>query len=215
MPVLKDIAGQRFGRLVVLERHDLVSEVRWRCQCDCGGQTIARGSQLRSGKTQSCGCRKNERLGALHRKHGLFRLRAYRAWQMARHRCHNPNNVAFADYGGRGIAMCEQWREDFPAFLAAMGDCPPGLTLDRIDPNRGYEPGNCRWATTIEQTLTRRNTRLVEWGGESTTIGAVARLVGIPRTTLYGLVGKGMGLPDAVMLAKQRARRPRRLSSGP
>lgn len=209
MPSFIDLTGKKFGSLTVLNRVDASREVKWFCLCDCGKATVSRGYSLRSGKAGSCGCVRIKRLGDRSRRHGGSNSYTYRSWQMARHRCHNPNNVAYPDYGGRGIEMCPEWRESFLQFLADMGPRPEGKTLDRIDPNKGYAPDNCRWATWVEQSTTRRDSRLIPWSGELMTTAAIARVNGISSSTLYGLIARGLSVVDAVSHAKAHLR-PRR-----
>lgn len=166
MPV-RDIAGQRFGRLLVIERAGKTTfgEATWRCVCDCGQERVVPGGDLRRGKRQSCGCQRIERGVAANLKHGHAARAArgrrptpeYQAWQSMRSRCHNPKDPGYPRYGGRGIAVCDLWRDSFEAFLADMGLRPsPDHSIDRIDNDRGYEPTNCRWTTADVQAKNRR-----------------------------------------------------------
>lgn len=153
--------GDMFGRLTVLE---LLPGQRVRVQCECGSRLTVRRGNLTSGNTASCGCLRRELGGVNAVKHGNNRRGAptpeYVAWASAKHRTTNRHYHGYVRYGGRGITMCQAWIEDFAAFLAHIGPKPaPGLTLDRIDNERGYEPGNVRWATPKEQANNRRNNR--------------------------------------------------------
>lgn len=148
-----DISGQRFGRLVAITQsgwHPLPSGKRmpvWHCSCDCGSKLNVKKAYLTSGDTTSCGCLRREKAAALKKSHGKANSGStYDIWVLMRQRCNNPKAKGFRYYGGRGITVCQRW-DSFEAFLNDMGERPPGLTLDRIEADGNYEPGNCRWAT--------------------------------------------------------------------
>lgn len=176
---LIDRTGERYGRLVVVERAPNAANAkdtnaRWLCQCDCGRTSIAYGQDLKRGKVVSCGCWNEDR----RTKHGMSRNHVYMVWQQLRDRCKNPNNPRWVDYGGRGIKVCERW-DEFASFLADMGDRPKGYQLDRIDNNGNYEPGNCRWATPSQNLNNRRINRRLTMNGETLSIAEWAERVGI------------------------------------
>lgn len=151
--------GDRFGRLVLVSAVRVGRGARWRCQCDCGRAVEVRQDSLHSGETRSCGCLVTDAMRRRAVKHGRSHTREYQAWRNARARCSNPKVQMFAYYGGRGITMCARWRDSFEAFLADMGPCPAGLTLERIENDGHYEPSNCRWATRAEQRQNQRKSR--------------------------------------------------------
>lgn len=175
---LKDLTGQRFGRLVVLSRapNDGRRTV-WNCRCDCGETKPIRAEGIMCGDSKSCGCLKADKARA-RAKHGRSQAPIYRVWSHMLGRCRNPNDKGFKHYGARGIAVCERWL-DFEAFAADMGDPPPGLSLDRIDNNKGYSPDNCRWADAFTQSNNRRCCFRVDCRGEVITITELARREGV------------------------------------
>lgn len=160
----KDLAGLQFGKLTVLRENGARArpgyrEVLWLCRCDCGVEkTIGSRALLHKvNGSKSCGCVRSEKLvaGAYSTKHGLKRHRLYPIWKTMRMRCNNPNNHKYANYGGRGIQVCERWN-DFKNFLEDMGaSFSEGLSLDRIDVNGHYTPANCRWASYKVQANNR------------------------------------------------------------
>src|SRR5215831_891937 len=156
-PRVKDLRRKKFGRLRVLEyAGSRDGRAEWLCLCECGNYKTVLGRHLTTGNTQSCGCLK---LSGNNFQHGHNQAGAptptYRSWQKMRARCNNPRNNRFSLYGGRGIKVCRRW-DSFENFLADMGERPLGMTLDRIDPDGDYKPGNCRWATPTQQRANRR-----------------------------------------------------------
>jgi transcriptional regulator with XRE-family HTH domain len=155
----KSLVGQRFGMLVVQEFHDIKSEhSRWKCLCDCGNTCTPHGHSLKSGKAKSCGCQTVILATIQATKHGRSKSREYKAWVNMQQRCDNPKTNHYKDYGGRGIAYCDKWKT-FEGFFEDMGKCPDGLTIERIDNNKGYSKDNCKWATYKEQAKNKRNTQ--------------------------------------------------------
>lgn len=165
-----DLAGQQFNRLTVLDVHGVCKKknVLWRCQCECGGTAIAYAYDLRSGRVKSCGCLVKEGLHVVHgrARAGIKRDPLYSVWAAMMQRCYNPKDRNYKNYGGRGIQVHERWH-NFLNFYADVRPRPSGLSLDRIDNNRGYAPDNFRWATPAQQSLNRRAVVLVTVSGET------------------------------------------------
>jgi hypothetical protein len=162
---LVDLTGERFGRLVVIRRdRDSNGAMRWLCRCDCGGETHIDGSSLTRGKVVSCGCRRAEVLSTSGMIHGGTYTPEFSVWKGIIKRCTNPRCKAFKNYGGRGITVCERWRS-FANFRDDMGPRPLGMSIERIDNERGYSQDNCRWIPNTEQGLNTRRTVLVTFAG--------------------------------------------------
>jgi hypothetical protein len=167
--ILKDMTGRRFGRLVVTGRGpDDKREARWHVRCDCGNLALERGSRLRSGRRISCGCLGKENHLAAIVTHGQTNTRLYHIWHNIKRRALNPSDKDWPRYGGRGIGVCDRWRDSFEAFAADMGQPPSDAhSIERINNEDGYQPANCKWATRHEQGRNKRNNRIVEYRGRS------------------------------------------------
>lgn len=187
-----DLRGQRFGRLTVVERVETLKagETRWLCRCSCGRETITTTGRLRRGTCRSCGCLHSEAAkaqGHASMKHGATGSRLHRIWTNMKTRCRNKKNSNYPRWGGRGIAVCDEWLNDFSAFQAwaLANGYREGLTLDRIDNNGGYSPENCRWTTAAMQANNRRSSRRISCWGETHTLGEWSRKLGISACTLF------------------------------
>lgn len=202
--IRRDLTGQRFGLLVVLGPGKYVYRERpgkqaftcrfWRCQCDCGKETEVALGNLTSKLTISCGCQGSRAsIGMRRRTHGLSadRPREYNIWRAMIHRCHNVTDPGYKNYGGRGIAVCDRWRESCAAFIEDMGLSPDGMTIDRIDNEQGYFPENCRWTTVTENNRNMRRTLLVTFKGRTQALAAWAEEVGISYSTLKSRLENG------------------------
>lgn len=147
MSKLINLTGQRFGSLLVVGRADSKrGATYWHCKCDCGDETDVRGNHLRSGKIKSCGCGRGK-------KHDHYYSVEYSSWRNMLTRCYNHNHVSHERYSSKGVQVCDRWRQSFQNFLEDMGPSPgPGYSIDRIDNDGDYEPGNCRWADAVTQS---------------------------------------------------------------
>lgn len=157
-----NITGQRFGRLVAVQMSPVNASKRlkWRCRCDCGNEKEALSHLLRAGLTRSCGCLQREACREKNSTHGMRNAPEYSVWYDMKRRCHDPRNKRYADYGGRGIAVCERWQISFANFYEDMGPRPTAThSIDRINNDGNYEPLNCKWSTKSEQAFNRRPKR--------------------------------------------------------
>ena len=198
MPKRIDLTGQTFNRLTVIgyAGPDTTGRATWHCRCACGGEKIAKAHELKRGNTASCGCLAQEQrqAAAQSRCHDYSRANwpcERKAWEGMIRRCTDPAWPQWADYGGRGITVCDRWRVSFQAFADDMGRAPVGGSLDRIDNALGYSPENCRWATRVEQANNRRTNRPLTWNGKTQNVSEWAAELGIPRATLYQRLHKG------------------------
>jgi hypothetical protein len=170
-----DLTGHRFGKLTV-QRWAFHSQ--WLCMCDCGRESLVLTSNLNRGNTTSCGCVKRIVASKRATTHGLSRTLAYKTWLGIRARCLRPSHPSYSDYGGKGIGIWDEWAVSAERFIADVGQPPTlGHSLDRIDNSKGYEPGNVRWATDVEQANNKSNNRVVEWRGAKYTIAQLARKI--------------------------------------
>jgi hypothetical protein len=186
-----DLVGRTFGRWTVKGLATKRGGFVW-CDCECGQSGKIRREKLVSGQTKSCGCLRRELTSARTTTHGQSKpnrkTREYQTWDRMRRRCNNPKFPGYSDYGGRGIAVCERW-SSFENFFEDMGPRPSdNHSLDRIDVNGDYGPGNCRWATFQEQMLNKRNTLYVVVGGIKRPLKEVTRERGLNYYTVWSRI---------------------------
>lgn len=174
-----DLIGQRFGKLTVIKRleNNYHGNTTWLCKCDCGNEIKVLGYRLTTGQTKSCGCLKSKYKGKQKRIRDIIHSRYHNMKQ----RCYNPNEKAYKNYGGRGITVCEEWKQSFEPFYdwAICNGFKEYLTIDRIDNNKGYSPENCRWITRKEQNNNFRKNRLITYNGETKTMAQWAEILNI------------------------------------
>lgn len=201
-----DLCGKVFGRLVVLS---YVGKRYWDCRCACGTRRKVHGSNLKSGATRSCGCLARELTSKVNSTHGYtagYRPKSeYSTWTAMIARCHRETWINYADYGGRGVTVCDRWRfgEDqatgFECFIADMGAKPSkSHTLERIDGAREYCPDNCRWATRKEQARNRRSNRVVPYKGQHLLLSDALTASGISESGFYARVKNGWTEQEAL-----------------
>lgn len=201
-----DLTGMRFGKLLVIERAENTpqNKARWKCLCDCGNYKIVRASDLKAGYTNSCGCLFSEgRKKAIAKitgekshlyKHGMSNARINKIYRAIKDRCYRSNCAAYASYGGRGIKMCDEWKDDFITFYkwAMNNGYNDDLTIDRIDVNGDYCPENCRWVSHKIQQNNRTNNVRVTIDGITRTISEWCEIKGISKKAVYHRYERGL-----------------------
>lgn len=203
----EDLTGKRFGRWTVLRESGIKVEPNgkhlrfWVCRCDCGTVREVYQRRLKNGKSLSCGCYKNEVTAQFSTKHGLYKSRIYKIWHGMKKRCYLPSMPTYKHYGGRGITVCEEWLgnnglQNFYDWAMANG-YTDDLTIDRIDVNGNYEPNNCRWVTMKVQANNKRNNRYLEVDGDTVTMSELSEASGIPYSSLWRRIEKGMDIKEA------------------
>lgn len=203
MPII-DLTGKKYHRLTVIGFAFTRKKHRyWSCRCKCGEEVIVDGGNLKSGHTQSCGCWNQEmtiKRNISNTKHGSCDSSEYQTWGAMKSRCLNPNDQAYADYGGRGITVCTEWVESFETFLDDMGPKPKQTCgIGRIDNNLGYEPNNCRWETWIQQNNNMRSNIFYEFNGQYLTLAQWSRIVGLRYDTLWCRVQRGWSIKKTLI----------------
>jgi hypothetical protein len=204
----KDLSGQVFSRLTVRCWAGKAGRAnRWLCDCECGETRLVTTALLNNGSSLSCGCLRRERFstimghnrthGHASRSNGNAGSATYVVWLSMRARCRRPKNKAFHRYGGRGISVCERWLS-FDNFFADMGERPPGLSLERKNNDGNYEPGNCVWATNVEQANNRSSNLCISFEDRAMTVTQWARELGIAKTTLVGRFRNGWSVERAL-----------------
>lgn len=196
----KDLSGQVFGRLKVIEySHTKNKRAYWKCVCECGNLHIANGKYLSCGDTTSCGCSQSEYFVTKHKEASGLKTKEYRTWRRIKNRCLNPHNNSYPIYGGRGITVCESWLNSFEKFLSDMGRAPsPKHSIDRKNNDGNYEPGNCRWATARMQNNNSSNCVFIEMDGLKLSVAEWARKFNVSYMLVYKRLRRKWSLIDAL-----------------
>lgn len=195
--------GERFGMLTVLELFARQGKpMGARVLCDCGVEKVTCSRSVRRGRTRSCGCLQRETAT----KHGLSRHPHYSRWNGMVQRCHNPNWINYADYGGRGVSVCDSWRKNPESFFKWLDDngCAGGLEVDRIDNGQGYSPENCRLVTRRENMRNQRNNTVIEVFGESMTVAEASERFSVPYDRLIQRLTRLGWDPERAVTAPQQ-----------
>lgn len=201
--IIDKIINKKYGKLTVIkfiERTERITKKGTKngykyfflCKCECGNTKVVEWKKLKSGNTKSCGCIRKEKTSQMAMKHNLWQSKLYTRWHQIKNRCYNKNYNRYKNYGGRGIVICDEWKNDFKAFYdwAMNNGYKENLTIDRIDINGNYEPNNCRWITNYEQQHNKRNNKLLTYKGETKCIAEWARIMGLSHTILTNRIFK-------------------------
>lgn len=205
MRKMQDLKGKRFGRLVVKSFDGIKNGAYyWICKCDCGNEKSICSCHFKYGKTNSCGCYNKELISKRTTKHHLTNTRLFKIWRGMIDRCYYKTHKYYKNYGGRGIDICKEWKDDFKSFYdwaikngynenAKRGKC----TIDRIDNNKGYFPENCRWVDMYVQQNNTRKTKKVWYNNVNITLEELSKLCGISKSILYKRLYKGWSIERA------------------
>ena len=193
MSLFIERTGKRYGKLVVESCAGIGDhhEFTWNAVCDCGGKIVAQGSALSNGRTKSCGC--------LKCPHGQSRTTEYRTWRQMKVRCLNHKNKYYNSYGGRGISICDEWVDSFTSFFSCVGKKPSAQhSIDRINNDGNYEPGNVKWSTRMEQQHNTQRVRKLTYLGETLCIREWSRKIGRSANTITKRLNRGWPIENVL-----------------
>jgi hypothetical protein len=211
---VKNLANQRFGRVTIISLSHIDKNAFWLCRCDCGKEFTATGNNVVRGKQVSCGCYKKEVTGRLRKSHGETNTRFYRIWAGMKKRVLNKNDKRHGDYGGRGIAICEDWfkyelfkRDMHQSYLEHVKEHGVhDTTIERIDVDGDYTLSNCKWATYQEQNMNTRKTVVLSYQGVNYSLAEAAIVFNINKSTLKDRLRRGMSLELALTTPTKKNR---------
>lgn len=207
---LVDLTGEKFGRLTVVSRaeNSKGGKSRWLCRCECGNECVVHSSSLKSGNTRSCGCIRREASHDRATTHGMSKTPLFTIWRAMVSRCNNPNNRSYENYGGRGIHVCDEWLDSSSFFGWAIANgYSEGLTIERVDVNKGYEPSNCKWIPKAEQARNKTNNRMLEINGERKCLAQWCEEYGVDYFMVRQRICKLGWEPEKALTAPKRTRR--------
>lgn len=205
-----DLSGQKFGRLTVLEFSHFSKDKKrtyWKCRCDCGKEIITRADGMKSGHTNSCGCYNKDVVAEIKpsKTHGLSDEKVYKIWAGMKNRCYNHKSIEYNIYGGRGITVCDEWRNNPEAFIEwayengfDKNKREKEQSIDRIDVNKGYSPDNCRFANATTQANNTRSNVNISYSGKTQTLAQWCRELGLPYSTIGNRLRSGWGIIEAL-----------------
>lgn len=206
------LPGEKYNYLTtVKEIKDEKGRTMWECKCDCGNTTTVSVTSLKTGKTKSCGCFRKKAANNRAKKaktYGYTHHRLYACYYRIRRRCERKSDPSYNRYGGRGIKMCDEWKNDIMAFITwgIENGYKEGLSIDRIDNDGDYSPDNCRWADAMQQSNNRSTNKLVTYKGETHTVAEWSRIVGIRQLTLNARLVSGWTVEDALTVSTEERR---------
>lgn len=207
-----DLTGKTYNRLTVIRPVIVNGKTKWECKCSCGKTTVVNGHKLINGKTKSCGCLQAEAAAERAKRaktYGFTHHRLYACYYRMRRRCENPADSSYERYGGRGIKVCNEWKNDIMSFInwGLENGYREGLSIDRIDNNGDYSPNNCRWANVVQQCNNRRTNKFISYNGETHTYAEWSRIVGIKQLTIrHRIENLGWSIEDALTISTDERR---------
>lgn len=204
MGKFQDLSGSKFGKLTAIKvaYKNKNGESVWECVCDCGNVVNVVCSNLKNGHSTSCGCYKK----ICSITHNETKTRLHRIWAGIKARCYNTNIAQYKNWGGRGITVCEEWKDSYETFRdwALANGYQENLTIDRINNDKGYSPDNCRWATQKQQSNNKRNNTLITFNNETHTISEWAEIIGVKSRTIQRRLVKNMPIEKILYIGDMR-----------